>query len=241
MKILENKSQEELLKLATEELRSLFESNKNTPILFLTSGGSSLDILENLKVTHSHFSLGVLDERYDTDSNINNFAILSQTQFFKENEKQFVNIFDTRVREQETLDEFSGRFDRLLKDWISNNPDGVVIATIGMGSDGHIAGIMPFPENEVIFEGLFNDPRRYVVGYDAGDKNQYSQRVTTNLPFLKRVDFAVAYITGYKKKDAFSRVLADEGKLSETPARVLHEMKQVIVFTDITLSDQSPF
>lgn len=232
MKVIEDKNREELRVFATQELQSLFKTYTNSPLLFLTSGGSSFELLENLKIEHPRFSIGVLDERYSTDSSSNNFVTLFQSQFFKENEKQFLHVIDTRVQNGESLDEFSSRFDTLLKDWKEENSEGVIVATLGMGSDGHIAGIMPYPENAVIFEGLFNDPRRFVVGYDAESKNKYSLRATTNIPFLKEIDFAVGYITGDNKKEAFSRVIG-QGTLHATPARVMHEMKNVTIFTDI--------
>lgn len=236
MKIIAEQEKPRLIQQATQELENLLNENSHKHVLFLTSGGSSFDLLINLKIPRN-VSIGVLDERYSEDSMVNNFAQLKNTGFFKRSEKLFEQILDTSVHKEENLEQFASRFESLLKGWKAQFPKGVIIATVGMGPDGHVSGIMPYPENEVMFESLFNDPRNWVAGYDADDKNQYSKRATTTLPFLRdHIDYAVAYISGENKREALSRVLAEEGKLNETPARILHEMKNATLFTDMNLS-----
>ncbi len=223
----------ELIQRAQEELSMLL--SKNQPILLLLSGGSSFDLLENLTITNPNITVGILDERYSKDPAVNNFLQLQETPFFKTNKEKFKDIFDTSVQGEETLEEFAHRLDKFLKSWKEKNTDGIVVATLGMGPDGHTSGIMPFPENPVLFEGLFCDPRQCVVSYNAEGKNKYALRATTTIPFLKDVDYAVGYISGENKREAFERLMAEEGTLAETPSRVLHEMKDVVVFTDISL------
>ena len=69
---------------------------------------------------------------------------------------------------------------------------------------------------------------------DAKKKNPCPLRATTTLSFLQReVDSAIALVCGKEKGDAFRRVIARQGSLSETPMRIIHQMKNVEVFTDI--------
>lgn len=245
MKVIVEKDKIKLLEQATKELKNILSQDKH--ILFLTSGGSAFDLLKNLEISSRNISIGVLDERYSIDPAVNNFSQLQATEFFQKREKMFDKILDTKVLDGESLEDFADRFDSLLKKWKEQNPDGIIVSTMGMGADGHTSGIMPHPENELVFEGLFNDPRKWVVGYDAGDKNPYPERATTTLAFLKNeIDFAVVYVVGEGKKDALVRVMAENGTLAETPARlamrsvagrparVFHEMKNVSLFTDIT-------
>lgn len=237
MKVVVERDKPKLIKQATQELANLFNENKDRHVLFLTSGGSSFDLLTSLQVPTKHISIGVLDERYSTNSAINNFTQLKNTDFFKRSKDVFEQILDSSVHKGESLEEFAHRFESLLRNWRRRFPEGVIVATVGMGPDGHVSGIMPYPESEVLFQGIFNDPRRWVIGYDAGNKNQYHERATTTLPFMKKnIDFAIAYISGENKKDALSRVLAEEGRLNDTPARILHEMRDVAIFTDIEVS-----
>lgn len=229
MKIIENKDKSKLRQLATSELSSLIKKNNDKPILFLTSGGSSIELLENLQVDHPKLSIGVLDERYSTDPTANNFAQLLETSFYKENEKHIEKVLDTRVKDRETLEELSQRFEDLLKTWKENNPSGIIIATLGVGPDGHISGINPHADNT-----LFNNERSWVVGYESTLKPAF--RVTTTFPFLRLIDYGVSFVTGENKKEAFTRILSDEGNISDTPGRILHEMRNVILFTDIGIN-----
>lgn len=216
MEVLRYKTKEEAKSAAIEELSRLFEKNQE-PILFLCSGGSALELLDGLQIG-ADATVSVLDERYSTDPMVNNFAQV----FERIHPEHFI---DTRVRKGETLDQFAKRFEKELREWENKNPNGKVVITQGMGIDGHTAGIMPYT--------VFDDEKKWVVGYDAKERNEYPLRVTCTFTFLRQVDYSIAYITGEKKKEAFARVLAEEGTLEETPARIMRDIKNVKIFTDI--------
>jgi 6-phosphogluconolactonase/glucosamine-6-phosphate isomerase/deaminase len=58
--------------------------------------------------------------------------------------------------------------------------------------------------------------------------------MTTTISFLKdKIMSAVAVIAGADKKVALDKVMAEEGNISETPGRVMKEMKNVLLLTDI--------
>jgi len=216
MKIFRYKTKEEAKQAAARKLNQLLGAQEE-PILFLASGGSSLKLLEGIRL-ENHVTVSVLDERYSPDPAINNFA-----QLFKIIQPE--KFIDTRVRPQETLQQLAERFEQGLREWKRKNPNGKIIITQGMGSDGHTAGIMP---------GVSFDDKRWVVGYDAKEKSKFPLRVTTTYSFLRdQVDYSIAYITGEEKRNAFKKLLAEKGRLIETPARIMREMKQVEIFTDI--------
>ncbi|MFI5265345.1 MAG: 6-phosphogluconolactonase [Candidatus Levyibacteriota bacterium] len=240
MRVIFEQDKNTLIKQTTQVLENLFTENKDKHILFLTSGGSSFDLLAQLTCSNKGYkiSIGVLDERFNASSAINNFAQLAATEFFRKSSNLFEEVLDTRFIDGEILEMFTNRYETLLRNWKAKFPEGIIIATVGMGPDGHVSGIMPFPENEPMFHSLFVETPHWVIGYDAGGKNPYPQRATTTIPFLKNeIDFAVACITGDGKKAALKRVMAASGKLNETPARVLLEMKNVTVCTDINTED----
>lgn len=212
MEVFPCKTKEEARTNATDGLNNVL-GRISDPILFLSSGGSSLELLDDMQEEDlgSEVTVSVLDERYSRDHAVNNFAQL----FEKMQPKTFI---DTRVQQGETLQQLAQRFERELRAWKRHNPHGAIVITQGMGSDGHTAGIMP--------GYVFDNPGQWVAGYDA--------RVTTTLVFLREmVDYSVAYVTGAKKREALKRLLAREGTLSETPARIMREMKHVKLFTDI--------
>ncbi len=175
------------------------------PVLFLSSGGSSLSILSYLRSLRDLVA-SVLDERGD------NLANLQKTKFFQ-------NAKPMDLTEKN------------LRDW-----RGRIVITLGIGPDGHTAGIMPFPEDPQKFQKLFDDPDHWVVSYDAAEKNAYPNRTTVTLPFLRRVDHAVVFVCGKEKQRALEKTLAQKGSLPQTPARIIREMGKIDLFTDIDLS-----
>lgn len=225
----------EVLGEAQEKLHALLEENKANHVLLLLSGGSAFDLLSGVpsEVLGSHITCGVLDERYSTDAAVNNFAHISSLEFFTVATQQGVHFIDTRVQEGQTLEQSANEFEQHLRTWYNTHQNGVIIATQGIGLDGHTAGIMPYPDDKEEFEKLFCDPAYWVRGYDVGVKNQYPLRITTTVPFLKKITHTLVYCVGSNKKDALARVMAEQGNLHETPARILREMNEVNLFTDI--------
>jgi len=100
-----------------------------------------------------------------------------------------------------------------FRERVSEDTNGFekVYVTQGIGADGHTAGLFPekYPDRKF--------PRRESVSFE----------------FLRRVDVSVVYAVGEDKKDALERVFTKEGSLDETPARVIHEMALVYVYTDL--------
>ena len=209
----------------------------------LLSGGSALNILDSgldVNLFNKNVTVGVLDERYSTDPKINNFDQLTQTSFYKKIVGMGAKFIDTRVREsgptqkernatrKETPEKLAERFDNALK-----NIKVPIIATVGVGADGHTSGMMPFPEDPKRFDELFKNTDRLVVSYDAAGKNQFSQRITTTLPLMSKISYAVGIVVGNEKQQALQKIADKNGTLAETPARILREMKDVDIFTNI--------
>ena len=194
-----------------------------------------MKLLEPIVIFPPNLTVGVLDERFSEDPKVNNFTQLAETSFFQKAQEKGAYFIDTRVQPREDLEMLSKRFEDALLKWRQEHPGGRIVITQGMGPDGHTAGMMPHPKEKDIFKELF-EGENWVRGYDAGDKNEYSLRVTTTMPFLRMADHSVVYIVGKEKKDVLSRMLSEEGTLFETPARIIHEMKDVHIFTDIEIS-----
>lgn len=217
-------------------LKKLHEENK--PFLLLVSGGSAFDLFPHIDL--ASFSdlatVGVLDERYSTDPTINNMAQFKATSFYTSAKEKGTQFIDTTVQDGETQEQLATRFDQELAGWKSNNSNGVIVATVGIGPDGHTSGVLPFPENPSVFSELFESPDKLVAAYDADGKNPYRYRATTTNTFLRDyIDHAFVYAVGANKKEALTRLVAQSGDLPTTPARVLRDMKDVALFTDVTL------
>ncbi len=227
-------SKDEAVKAAAGALASLLQ--QPGPILLLLAGGSSFSLFNHIKadLLSNRVTIGMIDERYDADSVINNFVQLSATPFAQVAARRGVQFIDSRVQTGETLEQFARRLEAAWKTWTQQFPTGNILATLGMGPDGHTAGIMAYPENKSLFKRLFDDVQQWMIGYNAEGKHEYRYRATATLPFLRtEVDAAVAFVAGPKKRAALQRVLAGTGSLAETPARIWQEMRNMQIFTDI--------
>jgi 6-phosphogluconolactonase/glucosamine-6-phosphate isomerase/deaminase len=54
------------------------------------------------------------------------------------------------------------------------------------------------------------------------------------MTFLKSIDHVVMYVVGGSKKTALDAALLEKGKLNIYPARIIHEMRDVWLYTDQT-------
>jgi len=232
MEVTRTKNTKEATEKASFRLNKILDAHAHIPILFLSAGGSSLGLLERIVVFPPNFTVGMTDERFSEDPKVNNFAQLTETLFFEKALECKTYFIDTRVQPGEDLAVFSKRFETALTNWKEEHPGGRIVITQGMGPDGHTAGVMPYLKEEAVFQELF-EGETWIRGYDAKNKDEYSLRATITMPFFRMVDHSVVYITGKEKKDALALMLSVNGTLFETPIRIIHEMQEVHVFTDI--------
>jgi len=233
---------------AGQALNKLFEARRGREFLFLSSGGSSLALLEH--VDPSYFgpqsAIGVLDERYSTDPAVNNLAQLEASPFFQKIKQSGITVIDTKPLESETKEDVAARFEEQLRAWVTKmGANGSIIASVGVGPDAHTSGIMPFPEDQAFFDATFDATfsatcdatfgaaDRWVVAYDAQLKNPHRLRVTTTFPFLRKIDAAVIFITGENKRAALAKLLAVDGSLAESPCRIWREVSGATIYTDL--------
>jgi len=226
MKIIETEQPKED---AGQSLTDALREHSKKPILLMVSGGSAFSLLDFVEpsVLGPHITLTVLDERFSSDPAINNFTQLEQTKFFASCINKGVQTISTKVLEYESLHGLHNRFDTALHTWKEQNEDGVIIATMGIGPDGHTAGIFP-GEHGVDF----ND-NTWVVGYTVPKEvNQYPERITVTNTFLRnKVDQAIVYAVGSDKYRLIQKLQATETSIQEIPATIFKEMPFLIIFT----------
>ncbi len=208
--------------------------NKNRPVLLLLSGGSSLEILDFLSPGNlgENLTVTVLDERFGGDIEANNFLQLQKTQFYFNAAKAKSSFFSTLPRDNETKKDLAKRWEKAIKNWRHNNSNGKIIASLGMGADGHTAGIFPILDDEKKFRQLFQSDA-WVRAYSTGNENRFNQRITTTLTFFKLIDAGIAFVCGQEKKQKFDEATSTLGKPADLPALAWHEIKHIQIFTDI--------
>jgi len=214
---------------ATSALNATLKEAHGKDILLLLSGGSALALLDGIDTSllGPHVTISVLDERWTYTEADSNFEQLSNISFYTTALASGAQTIDPRPQKPESLVDTAKRFDLALKHWHITHREGVVIATMGIGEDGHTAGILPFPEDPETFESLFTHTTTCVRGYSVPkEKNPHTKRMTVTITYLKRhVDHAVVFAVGENKRAALGRLQRKEGELAVTPARVLREMK----------------
>jgi 6-phosphogluconolactonase/glucosamine-6-phosphate isomerase/deaminase len=234
MEILKQSDTQSATAEAGEYLNLFLTEHKKQPILLMLSGGSALSIVDYIGPTAlaENLTVTMLDERFSTDPEINNFLQLQKTDFYKDAFEAEASFFGTLPRPAETMEELRARWNKNLKMWHEENPKGLIVATLGMGTDGHTSGILPFPEAPDKFERLFNG-KDWTVQYNAEGKNKYPDRVTTTLTFLKNIDFGFALVCGKDKAPKFEQLKSATAQMAELPALIWEKMKNVKIFTDL--------
>lgn len=218
-------------KTAGEQLTTQLNHYREQPILLMLSGGSAWSLLEYVSpdVLGPHITITTLDERFSTDVTINNFAQLSTTQFYAQARAKGVAEISTLIEAGDTLVGAGQRFETALRAWRIKYPDGVVLATVGVGPDGHTAGIFPGA-----YEIEFSDTD-WVVAYVVPKSiNQYPERITVTYTFLRtQLTEAVLFISGSEKKHLIDSLLSSTCELQTMPACILTELAMVTLVTDI--------
>jgi len=215
---------------AGRALSDLLVRYVHTSVLLLVSGGSAFSLLEYVgeEVLDSRITLGVLDERLSLDPAINNFAQLSLTPFYARARAKGVVPISTIVSSGDTLVGVGERMRQSLRDWRMANPTGVVIATMGIGPDGHTAGI--FHVANIDFDGGDN-----IVAYTLPqEQNPYPERITVTNTFLRgQVAHAVVLAVGDEKREVILQLREGTCEAARMPACILREMQSVVLYTEI--------
>ncbi len=94
------------------------------------------------------------------------------------------------------------------------------IALLGIGPDGHTAGIMPHSQAVV--------SPNYVYGYEWAD----FKRITVTPHVFSKLHTAVVYAMGDNKRHALEELQQDNSSVGSEPAQVLKEVEDVWLYND---------
>jgi 6-phosphogluconolactonase/glucosamine-6-phosphate isomerase/deaminase len=221
------------LKEASLCLSLIFKTYENDPILFLSSGGSCLGILNNDDIfCPINLTVGIVDERFTFELENQNFQRLKNSKFVKKNIEK-ITFLDQQINMGDEFENYTKKFKESIEEWLATHSEGKVIITLGMGVDGHTAGIFP-NKNIQLFNELFNNPLNLVTGYFLDKKTSaFDKRISITNYFLKHfVDHTISYVAGAHKKNAFFRLKRDL-EIHKMPFQVIKKMKNVKLFTDL--------
>jgi len=233
MKFFTNQNPEIVKNLAVERVNKFLRDNRNNKILFLTSGGSCMELLDGISEENlnQNITFILLDERFTRDPANNNYQkLLTKKEFIKRIESCGSILLDTSIKDGEGAEDYAERYSNLIKNWQDNNPGGIIFATFGVGSDGHTAGILPLNKDE--FNKLFIDSQKYFVAYKVESKD-FEYRITATVYFIiSQVDFGIVYQVEKNFRSKWEKIISGQTKLHEVPATVFTNLKRIEIYTD---------
>ena len=209
-----------------------FLADSEVPVLLLIAGGSvRTDVLPYLDVelcTES-VTLGILDERFTTHTAALNQGQLRETKFYQRAVEHGAQEIVVGLHSDPEIT--AAAWEALWRDWKRTNPTGQVVVLAGVGDDGHIAGILPLTQEEL---PAFTSESWLVEHVFSQSSNPYPHRLTPTFTWWqKEVAYVGISMKGVKKQTALEAVLAAEGDLLQTPARVVWYVPACTIYTDI--------
>lgn len=242
-------SQEKGLLIAKKILYFLTSQNPNS-LLFLSGSTTPKSLYEKLAQEHklSVGAVAMVDERYDPTYKNSNEKMIRKTGLIDDLKSRGIPFYPVLQREafkhssagvsvsgkdMDLLEFFAQRYHKILLELSDKKGSAKSIAIMGVGKDGHTAGLAPDRldfKNPMFYDGYFNsfnDPKTMEEG-------GFGKRMTLTLYGLMDMDFLVVLVFGEKKKEALKRMFAG-GDLAEVPARFYtHERmaQKTILITD---------
>lgn len=226
MRFVRDKPAQAEKEIAAEIVRQLRAKKR---LLWLVSGGSAIAIQTNVmkRVTVAvpdlleQLLVFPVDERFGPAGHADsNFAQMEKAGFAPGSAFWF-DMLAGNLAFADTVSKYSAAAEAAF------GSAHIVIATLGLGTDAHTAGVLPdSPAIEV------SEPT--VVGYEWQDY----QRMTLSLEYLRRIDQAYLLAYGSSKEEALQRLRQNQEPLSALPAKILYDIPSVTVYNDFITSEE---
>ena len=224
-------------KLAGEYIQQVITAHDGD-VLCLLSGGSALDIVPHITQADKHecrtiFMMG--DERGSRDPEINNSLQLIHRHPDSTVAK---NLILTVPREGEKLKNFTSRISETFSTEISKLKNIKIIQVLGVGSDGHTAGIFSLPKDK--FTQTYNRPDLDIVPTHLEGLKIDSRASFTPNWILTKVDELIVYVVGADKKPILESLLSESKEIHERPAELIKQHLRTKLYTDQALEPHKP-
>ena len=195
------------------------ELKKNKRVLWLVPGGSSIaaavKIMQALpEEENNNLAIFLTDERYGEVGHIHSNAKQLMDSGFTQKQAIFVPVLAPGFSLEETKERYAEAAKRAFE-----HAD-VIIAQFGIGTDGHIAGILPHSEAAA------------ADGWVAAYETQEHTRVTLTFEALRHISAAYAFVFGDAKKQALEQLRDETLALADEPSQILKELPEAYVYND---------
>jgi 6-phosphogluconolactonase len=189
-------------------------------VLWLVSGGSNSAASARIMARLSDeltpkLTVSLIDERYGPPEHADsNWQKLLQVGF-QPKQARLSPVLQPGLTFQATRDSYEKMLSQALAD------GDIVIGQVGIGDDGHIAGILPHSVATEPTDAL-------VVAYHSDPYD----RLTLSFAALQRLTATYAFVFGTAKQAALLRLATQNLSLADQPAQILKQLQQAYVYND---------
>lgn len=211
----------------------LYEIADKKSVLYLSGGKTPQRLYEKLAQDKKLVigASGIVDERYgEPFHDRSNEKMIKETgllSYLKNDRTPFHPMLKKGKKREET----AAYYDNLVRELHSVFQKSIGI--LGVGADGHTAGIAPNRAN--FTNPLFLNDRKYLLVSEFNDKDGiFLERVTMTFLALSMLDLLLVLVFGEDKKEALRKVFED-GPEDMIPARFYKRpevAKKTLVITD---------
>jgi 6-phosphogluconolactonase/glucosamine-6-phosphate isomerase/deaminase len=216
-------------------------------VLFLSGGRTPIRLYSQMAEDYrlKIGAAGMVDERYGKPmhrySNELTFVRSGLTDFFKNKKITFYPILNDDQSLEITARNYDQKVNYLLDQFSKS------VAVLGIGEDGHIAGIAPdradftnplfSPGRSELLVSYFADPLPLAVDETSISPHGFGERITMTFKGLAKIDVLIVLTFGENKRAALSSLFT-EGPISQVPARFLKSGP--VANKTIIIADQNP-
>lgn len=200
-------------------LMALRQALSEGHVTWLVSGGSCIEpqsqILRELTdESLDRLTVVLLDERYgESGHEQSNYAQLRAARFARPGLH-----FDDILEDNPSPEQAAERHEAILRTALGTD---ICIATMGIGADGHTAGILPDSAATEAASVLS-------LAYQAAD----FLRITATFAALQKVDTAYVFAYGPAKADAIERLKTRHEPQRDLPAAILYDISSATIYND---------
>lgn len=214
-------SKKQAASIIAYKLNSTLETSR---VLLLLSGGSAASlgaqVVSSIKedLRHNLF-ITLADERYGPrDHSNSNWLALKSAGLDIGSVDHYIILWEKQISREAT----SLEFESMLKRRLHGHPK--VFAILGIGADGHTAGILPSSP-------AADEQHHLVADYDADEL----QRITIAPTFFRRIDIAYLYAEGPSKKVVLDKLNTETDEFN-FPAALLRRCGHSVVLYNQEIS-----
>jgi 6-phosphogluconolactonase/glucosamine-6-phosphate isomerase/deaminase len=204
----------------------LRELTKGKKVLWIISGGSNIEvtvrIIDELPADlKSQLTIMPVDERYGPVGHTNSNIQQLLEKGFVAGQARLITVLQPDMSLQATAE----AYDRIVQAEFAKAD--VIIGQLGIGPDGHIAGILPDSPAATVDD-------RFVTAYLS---DPY-QRITMTFQALRKIIVNYSLVYGAAKKTALQQLHNSELPLAEQPSQILRKLPEVYIYND-QIGDES--